>query len=121
MKRFHIGDKVLLPFTGENREIYGELGSAWGAFSEYGIVDDFEAYEPGKAPDSAYAQTILPKDIDPVDAAVIITLREVLSAIYRFGIQQGSKVAVFGCGPVGLTFVKFLKILGASSFIHIAF
>lgn len=114
VKRFHIGDKVLLPFTGENREIYGELGSAWGAFSEYGIVDDFEAYEPGKAPDSAYAQTILPKNIDPVDAAVIITLREVLSAIYRFGIQQGSKVAVFGCGPVGLTFVKFLKILGVA-------
>lgn len=114
VKRFHIGDKVLLPFTGENREICGELGSAWGAFSEYGIVDDFEAYEPGKAPDSAYAQTILPKDIDPVDAAVIITLREVLSAIYRFGIQQGSKVAVFGCGPVGLTFVKFLKILGVA-------
>lgn len=114
VKRFHIGDKVLLPFTSENRELYGELESAWGAFSEYGIVDDFSAYEPGKAPDAAYAQTVLPKDIDPIDAAVIITLREVLSAIYRFGIQKGSSAAVFGCGPVGLTFIKFFKMLGIS-------
>ena len=43
---------------------------------------------------------------------MIVTLREVLSAIHRFGISRGDRVAVFGCGPVGLTFIHFMKLLG---------
>ena len=41
------------------------------------------------------------------------TLREVLSSIKRFGIKANDSIAVFGCGPVGLTFIKFLSLLGA--------
>lgn len=113
VKGYKVGDRVLLPFVDADPEIYGELGSAWGAYSEYAVVHDKEAYE-GDAPECAYAQTIVPEDIDPVDAAMIITLREVLSAIKRFGIKENNSVAVFGCGPVGLTFVRFLKLLGVS-------
>ena len=70
------------------------------------------AYEAGTAPECAYAQTVLPDYVDPVDAAMIVTLREVLSSIKRFGIKENNSVAVFGCGPVGLTFIRFLSILG---------
>ena len=109
---FHLGDKVLLPFVDADPSLYGTLDSGWGAFSEYGIVNDPSAYPEGKAPECAYAQTVLPDFIDPVDAAMIITLREVLSSIRRFGITADDSVAVFGCGPVGQTFLQFLSLLG---------
>lgn len=110
---FKIGDKVLLPFVDPDPDRYGNLGSGWGAFSEYGIIHDPAVYGFQSAPECAYAQTVLPDYIDPVDAAMIITLREVLSSIKRFGIKENESIAVFGCGPVGLTFIKFLSILGA--------
>lgn len=109
---YKTGDKVLLPFVNEEPEKYGNLKSGWGGFSEYGVVDDVKAYPEGEAPECAYAQTVLPDTVDPVDASMIITLREVLSSIKRFGMTKGQSVVVFGCGPVGLTFIRFLKLLG---------
>lgn len=112
VKGFHIGDKVLLPFVDADQDLYGDLKSGWGAFSEYGVVNDPAAYGSQDAPECAYGQTVLPDDIDPVDASMIITLREVLSSIKRFGINANESIAVFGCGPVGLTFIRFLSLLG---------
>lgn len=109
---YKVGDKVLLPFVDADEKLYGEIGSAWGAYSEYAVVNDVKAFGDGKAPECAYAQTVLPDYVDPVDAAMIVTLREVLSSIKRFGIQANNSVAVFGCGPVGLTFIRFMSILG---------
>ena len=108
---YKIGDKVLLPFV-DLEEKYGELGSAWGGFSEYAVVNDAAAFPPGEAPECAYAQTIVPDDVDAVDSVMIITLREVLSSIYRFGIKAHNSVAVFGGGPVGLTFIRFMSMMG---------
>lgn len=109
---YKVGDKVLLPFVDPDPELYGELGSAWGAYSEYAVVNDVQAFGSGNAPECAYAQTVLPDYVDPVDGAMIVTLREVLSSIKRFGIKENNSVAVFGCGPVGLTFIRFMSILG---------
>ena len=86
VKGYKIGDKVLLPFVDPDAEKYGTLGSAWGGFSEYAVVNDVDAFGDGNAPECAYAQTVLPDYVDPVDSAMIITLREVLSSIKRFGI-----------------------------------
>ena len=112
VKGYHLGDRVLLPFVDPDPVRAPGLGSAWGGYSEYGVVHDVLAYEEGQAPACAYAQTVLPPDVDPVDAAMIVTLREVLSSIRRFGITQGSSAAVFGCGPVGLTFIRFMSLMG---------
>ncbi|MBR1707805.1 MAG: zinc-binding dehydrogenase [Clostridia bacterium] len=117
VKSFKVGDKVLLPFVDADPEKYGTLESAWGAYSEYAVVTDPLAYPEGEAPEHAMAQTVLPPWVNPVDAAMIVTLREVLSAVRRFGIRAGNSVAVFGCGPVGLTFIRFLKLLGAGPII----
>ena len=112
VKGYRLGDRVLLPFVDPDPDLYPGLGSAWGAYSEYAVVHDAAAYEEGTAPECAYGQTILPEDVDPVDGAMIVTLREVLSSIKRFGIKAGNSVAVFGCGPVGLTFIRFMSLLG---------
>ena len=114
VKGLKIGDRVLLPFV----EPTPGFGSAWGAFSEYAIVQDVLAYEVGKAPSAAYAQTIL-GELDPVDSVMLVTFREVLSAIRYFGIGAMDSIAVFGCGPVGLTFIKLLSLLGCENIIAV--
>ncbi len=113
---FKVGDKVLLPFVPEDLAYYG-IHSAWGGYSEYGVVDDPACYAPQEAPECAYGQTVLSDDLDPVDSTMIVTFREVLSSIKRFGIQPGKPVAAFGCGPVGLTFIRFMNWLGVSPII----
>jgi L-iditol 2-dehydrogenase len=117
VKGYKIGDKVLLPFVDSFPE--EGIGSAWGAISEYAVVCDSLAHEEGKAPSAAYAQTVLSDDLDPVDAVMFITFREVLSAIRYFGVKPEDSVAIFGCGPVGTTFIKFLSLLGCKDIIAI--
>lgn len=117
VKSLHVGDKVLLPFVDADAANLPGLGSAWGALSEYAVVCDPEALWPDGAPDCAFAQTVLDKDLDPVDAVMIITFREVLSSIRFFGIQPADSVVVFGCGPVGLTYIKFMSLLGVKNLI----
>lgn len=117
------GDLVLLPF------IEGELDGAypgWGAYSEYAVVGDAGAYiANGKGPgtpefsEGYFAQTVIQHDdkVDPVEASMIITFREVLSAIRRFQFQANENVFIIGAGPVGLCFTKFCKLLGLKNVI----
>ena len=50
---------------------------------------------------------------------MIITFREVLSAIRRFGFQPNQNVVIFGAGPVGLCFTKFSKLLGMANVVTV--
>ena len=113
------GDKGLLPFVDADPSVYGELGSGWGAMSEYGVVHDPLAYPQGEAPDVAYAQTVIAEDLDPVDAVMFVTFREVLSSIRFFGVKPEDSIVVFGCGPVGQTFIKFLSLLGGKDIVAV--
>ena len=115
VKGLKVGDKVLLPFVDAN----DELGSGWGAISEYAIVHDPLAYDPDEVPDFCLAQTVLCDDLDPVDAVMLVTFREVLSTIRFFGIQPEDSIVVYGCGPVGTTFIKFLSLLGGKNIIAV--
>jgi threonine dehydrogenase-like Zn-dependent dehydrogenase len=113
---YEIGDIVLLPYLwGEGDGVY----YGWGAFSEYDVVGDWKAMEltgrgPGTPgfPEFCMAEQKLPKGFDPVDAAMIITFREVLSAMKRFGFKPNENIVIFGAGPVGLCFTKFAKLIG---------
>lgn len=121
----HLGDHVLLPFQeGMNGPYY----SGWGAYAEYAVVHDVEALRqhglvPGMAefPEGALAQTVLSLELaaDPVGCTMIVTFREVLSAIRRFGMRPNDPVVVFGAGPVGLCFIRFLRLLGVGPVIAI--
>ncbi len=116
VKSFEIGDSILLPFL-EGKT--GEYHSGWGAYSEYAVIGDWKAMvEGGKGPgtpdffEAYYAQQVVPKDINPISASMIVTFREVLSAMKRFGFGENNSLVVFGAGPVGLSFTKFAKLLG---------
>jgi threonine dehydrogenase-like Zn-dependent dehydrogenase len=117
---YKIGDIVLLPFA----DPIDGINTAWGAFSEYCVVlDDKALAEAGYAvgseylPEFPFAQSIVPADIDPVDAVMIITFREVLSSVKTFGIGANESVAIFGCGPVGMTFIRIMSLLGVNPII----
>ena len=116
---FKVGDRVLLPFLmTENRGYY----PGWGGFAEYGVVGDAAAMEADKIspiPEGHYAQSVIPTDMDPVRAVMVVTFREVLSAIRRFDLRAGQPILVYGAGPVGLCFISFCKLLGLSPIIAV--
>lgn len=118
VRNFEIGDMVLRP----GLETIGDgesLFSGWGAFAEYGVAGDWEAMrDDGKMDeedgflDLYYSQQKIPGSMDPNLGTFLITYKEVLSAMYRFGFGANNKVLIFGMGPVGLSFVRFSKVLG---------
>lgn len=100
VKHLKKGDLVLLPFLEKPIDGYTP---GWGAYSEYAVVGDAQAYiENGKGPgtpqwsEGYLAQTVLRTEdkVDAVGAAMIITFREVLSAIRRFGFTPNESVLV---------------------------
>jgi len=113
------GDKVILPFVDADPVNVGPYGSAWGGLSEYGVVNDPAAFPENEVPDLSLAQCIIPDDIDPVDAVMIVTFREVLSSVRYFGLKRNSPVVIFGSGPVALTFMKMCSLSGCSPVIAV--
>lgn len=117
---FKKGDIVFLPFNDAKKLETVTLESAWGGFSEYGVVDDNNSYKFVEAPEASFAQQIVPSDIDPIDAAMIVTLREVYSALKHFNIKSKETIVVFGSGTVATTFIKLLKLIGVKTIIGVA-
>jgi threonine dehydrogenase-like Zn-dependent dehydrogenase len=117
VKNFKEGDLVLRSGATSS---FSTLHSLWGGFAEYGVVTDFKAMiENGVeiTNPAAITQQIVPTDINPVLAVMMITLKEVQSAIERLGFEKGMNVAIAGCGPVGLSMVRLLRLAGAGKII----
>jgi threonine dehydrogenase-like Zn-dependent dehydrogenase len=62
----------------------------------------FEVYEIMRA---------VPASIPVEDAVMLCTWREVYGAFGDFQLQEGDDILIFGAGPVGLSFVKFARLL----------
>ncbi len=95
-------------------------GSGFGGFSDYVVADDYAAMTgdgvlremPG---DDTVCRImrVVPPDI-PVEAAAMLCIwREVLGSFTDMGILDARRLIVFGGGPVGQSFVRFAKLLGA--------
>jgi 2-desacetyl-2-hydroxyethyl bacteriochlorophyllide A dehydrogenase len=117
VRYFQIGDVVLR--AGLEQIGDGSVHSGWGAFARYGVAGDWRAMqEDGRArPDAGYldvyrSQQTVSASLAPAHAVMVITYKEVLSAAYRFGFRPNASILIYGLGPVGLTFVRFAKILG---------
>lgn len=123
---FKVGDRVLGGMVFD----FGVPGlvGGWGGFCEYVLVNDHDAMARDGIADAAHGwydsciiQNVLPEGVGADEAALLCTWREVYGGLGDFGIiPDGStspnpdvkKVLVYGGGPVGLSFVKFMKILG---------
>jgi 2-desacetyl-2-hydroxyethyl bacteriochlorophyllide A dehydrogenase len=120
VRSFKPGDLVLRPVAVRPGERLGAFGSVFGGLAEYGVVVDAQALVEEKPrghsvqlPVFADAQQVLPPSFDPVDAGMLITLKEALSWMQRLGPLPGKSVLIFGTGPVGLCFTRIAKYLGA--------
>jgi threonine dehydrogenase-like Zn-dependent dehydrogenase len=111
-----VGDHVLRPCAAYPGETLGEYSSGWGGFAEIGIVTDCQAaLDDGLQPPSYAAfQQVVPAEISPSDATMLITLKETLSWLQELDLKPGDNLLVIGDGSVGLTFTHWAKVLGAS-------
>ena len=117
VRHFKIGDRVIGGLLlNPTDPVYA---SGWGGFSEYVIAGDhkamvedgvanaehnwFEVYEIMRA---------VPAGLLLEAAVLLCTWREVYAAFGDFNLQPGQDILVFGAGPVGLSFVKFGRLLG---------
>ena len=117
VRHLKVGDNVSLPFVIGK---CGEYFSTWGAICEYSTVGDLESmledgHELGDGTlcDFHFAQRKYPDSLNPVEASMIVTYREVYSTMLRMGcFTEGKSVAIFGAGPVGLSFIQLCKLMG---------
>ena len=116
VRNINIGDRVVGGLILNPPYSYA---SAWGGFSEHTLATDhlamkadgmdiekqgwFEVFE---------VQKVVPSDIPAEAALMLCTWREVYAAFGDFNIGKDDSVLVFGAGPVGLSFIKFAKLLG---------
>jgi len=99
-----------------------DYSSGWGGFSEYNLAADHRAMVEDGANNKEHGwaevyeiQSKVTQSI-PIESAVLLcTWREVYAGLSDFNIinnDEMNNILIFGAGPVGLSFVKFLKNLG---------
>lgn len=118
--RFHIGDRVcgipLVPCMecdDCNRgdyslcKHYSFIGSRrFGSFAEYVAVPEMNAF-------------LLDDNVSFKQGALFEPSSVALHGILRSGFKPGNKVAVFGCGLIGLLTIQWARILGASQIVAV--
>jgi threonine dehydrogenase-like Zn-dependent dehydrogenase len=112
VRNYKIGDKIVPPKIFEK---CGDYFSTWGSMAEYGVAGDVEAMiaDGLKIDVRKYlSQRKIPNELEPVGATMIVTFREVYSTMKRLNFTAGKNLVVYGAGPVGLSFVKFAKLIG---------
>ena len=99
VRNFKVGDRAIGGLISD----FGAQGinSGWGGFSEYVVVNDFEVLkEEGLATpeqgcwDSFEIQNSVPAHVQPEEAVISCTWREVLGAFKDFNLTPGKKVIV---------------------------
>jgi len=114
VRKFALGDLVTRPIYPRG----SELGSAWGGFSEVGIVVDAQAMADDGGPSmlddyNAQRQNVVPDGVDPVAAALAISLAETASVLDDAPSLAGKRVVVAGTGIAGLALTMWSKLAGA--------
>ncbi|MCL2709926.1 MAG: alcohol dehydrogenase catalytic domain-containing protein [Planctomycetaceae bacterium] len=117
VRNFKVGDHAIGGMLGD----YGDpsIHCGWGGFCEYVLVHDHDAMVEDGANNDAHGwfesceiQRVVDPDIPFAEAAMLCTWREVLAGFGDFNLKAGDNILIFGAGPVGLSFVKFGRLLG---------
>ena len=116
VRHFKVGDRAIGGLVFEFKEGYA---SGWGAFCAYTLVNDHDAMVEDGVADAAHGwcevyeiQRAVPPGISMEAAALLCTWREVYGGFGDFHLGKGDRVLIVGAGPVGLSFVKFGRLLG---------
>jgi D-arabinose 1-dehydrogenase-like Zn-dependent alcohol dehydrogenase len=119
VRNFKEGDHI----TRVGLQDYDELPYTltWGGFSEIGIARDHQAMREDGLPEEAWDRfrinKVIPPDIDPAVATMMITWRETLSYITRMGVGPGSTILILGSGGNGFAFASHARNLGAETIV----
>jgi D-arabinose 1-dehydrogenase-like Zn-dependent alcohol dehydrogenase len=117
VRNFKVGDRVIgsLLFSFSDPK----YASGWGGFCEYGLANDHDGMTADGVADAEHGwfecyeiQRRVDADIPADEAALLCTWREVYGGFGDFNLTRGDHILIFGAGPVGLSFVKFGKLLG---------
>lgn len=126
VRNFHVGDRVVGGLLLNSTDPH--YASGWGGFSEYTLAGDHLAMvEDGVArPEYGWVEVheimrSVPRTISLEDAVLLCTWREVYGAFDDFSLRPGDDIVVFGAGPVGLSFVKFARLLGLNEIYVVEF
>lgn len=117
VRNFKPGDRVIGGLLFEFSD--PQYATGWGGFCEYTLVNDHDAMVADGVADAAHGwfecyeiQRAVAADIPAAEAVLMCTWREVLGGFGDFQLQAGHDILIFGAGPVGLSFVKFARLLG---------
>jgi threonine dehydrogenase-like Zn-dependent dehydrogenase len=117
VRTFKVGDRVVGGLVLQSPD--PAYGSGWGGFSGYTLAGDHQAMTADGVADNAHGwyevheiMRVVPPDIGVEDAVMLCTWREVYGAFGDFHLQPGDNLVIYGDGPVGLSFVKFGRLLG---------
>jgi L-iditol 2-dehydrogenase len=76
------------------------LASNWGGYAEYGTVTDHRAMREDSLDEATWklrtAEKVVPPDVEPAVATMLITWRETLSYLKRMGVSRGATVLLMG-------------------------
>lgn len=115
---FREGDFVFRP----RAEVEG-LGCFFGSFAEFGLVTDYQALLKDHPNTPVHfnwpMQQVIPSWVDPVEAPMLINLKECYSALRNIGVRWESSVLVMGTGGVGLGFTHMAKLHGVRTVIAV--
>ncbi|MDR2530813.1 MAG: alcohol dehydrogenase catalytic domain-containing protein [Oscillospiraceae bacterium] len=126
VKYLKVGDRVVSPLPSIPRG--GKYTSSYGQMSEYCTAMDIKAMKednptPEPGPGMFFAMgdeidfltKVFPKEIDFVDAAMMLTFKENYSALINFGVKEGMDILIYGDGSICLGLTLQLKAYKVNS------
>lgn len=135
VKSIKKGDRILVPFTiacghcrfcdeglycqCDNSNPHGRVGAVFGYGENFGSYEGAQA-EFVRVPYANIGPRVVPEELTDEQA---LLLTDVLPTAYwgveMAGVKPGDTVAVLGCGPVGLSVIKWAILAGASRIIAV--
>jgi len=88
---------------------------------QFSLCEDYDYV--GSRRDGAYAEYVtvpvgnllqVPEGLDPAAAAMADPASVALHALWRANVKMGARVAVVGCGPIGLFAIQWARLAGAT-------
>jgi L-iditol 2-dehydrogenase len=117
VRHLGLGDVVTRPFN----HLPSDSGFSlkFGAFAERTVVTDYRAMQEDGLPEHVWkpftVHRVLPKDVDPLSATMLITWRETFSFLARMQLTSGERLLIIGSGANALSFADHAQNLGVQT------